>query len=293
MRRTDKILASVRPSVEGRVVAVTGATGGLGRSLCRYLASLGASLLLLDRNRERSCALASELTDRYGVRARHITVDMEDEERVAALCDELSALELDYLILNAGAYAIPRHKCKNGFDNVFQINFRSPYMMACRLAPKLTARGGRVVAVGSIAYAYSRIDPNDPDFSTRKAASKVYGNAKRHLMSSLLGMQGVTVTHPGIAVTGITAHYPKWLYAIIKYPMKVIFMSPEKAALSIVKGFFEPTEYHTWHGPRIFNVWGLPSKKTLRTCSIAESERIAAIAEDVYHSVKAKCENTL
>ena len=41
-------------SLRGKTVALTGSTGGLGRELANYLASLGATLVLLDRNRERS-----------------------------------------------------------------------------------------------------------------------------------------------------------------------------------------------------------------------------------------------
>ena len=98
----------------------------------------------------------------------------------------------------------------------------------------------------------------------------------------------LAVTHPGITFTNITAHYPKLIFALIKHPMKVIFMSAEKAALSIVKGLFDKTEYHTWHGPCLFDVWGLPSKKKLGTCSENESLRIAEIANNVYLDIKDK-----
>ena len=39
-------------SLEGKTVAVTGSTGGLGVELCRYIARLGGSLVLVDRNKE-------------------------------------------------------------------------------------------------------------------------------------------------------------------------------------------------------------------------------------------------
>ena len=164
--------------------------------------------------------------------------------------------------------------------------------MIRELLPDFNERGAKVVVVGSIAHNYSKIDDGDIDFSKVKKASKVYGNAKRFLMFSLYELfarqSGATlsVTHPGITFTNITSHYPKLIFAIIKYPMKVIFMRADKAALSVVKGIFEPTEYHTWHGPRIFNVWGLPSKKKLRTCSLAESARIDAYAEEIYLNIK-------
>ena len=47
--------------------------------------------------------------------------------------------------------------------------------------PGIEARGGRIVAVSSIAHNYSEIDERDVDFSTRRKASIVYGNAKRYL----------------------------------------------------------------------------------------------------------------
>jgi len=273
MRRLDKWIDENTKSLSGKTVAISGATGGLGRRLCRRLCSLGASLILLDRNGARSAALAEELETEYPHRAiERISLDLEDMERVREVARTLEEMEVDILILNAGAYSIPRHKCTTGYDNVFQINFLSPYYLAKMLLPKLRARGGRVVVVSSIAHNYSHIDRADVDFSTRRAASKVYGNAKRWLTYCLMGERGVAITHPGIAVTGITGHYPKLVYALIKYPMKLIFMSPDKACLSILSGVFGDTPYGEWIGPRVFNVWGLPKRKKLPTVDDAEVE---------------------
>lgn len=241
---------------------------------------------MLDRSKERSTALARELMERYPVKVEHITLDLEDIERVRTVAAELSERQIDCLILNAGAYSIARHRCSSGFDNVFQINFLSPYLLARSLLPSIGARGGKVVLVGSIAHNYSRTDPQDIDFSERRAASKVYGNAKRYLMYSLMGLGGVSITHPGIAVTGITAHYPKAVYALIKHPMKLIFMSPKKAALSVLEGVFSSTGEGEWIGPRVFNVWGLPKRQRLDTCRTAERKQIKDTAERLYEKFK-------
>ena len=270
----------------GKKIAVSGATGGIGRELCEYFANMGASLLLVDRNPERSQALASELEGKFGIRAEHITLDLEDIDRVREVASELVKREIDFLVLNAGAYSIPRHKCSTGYDNVFQINFISPYYLARKLLPTVESRGGRVVAVGSIAHNYSKIDSDDIDFSTRKRASRVYGNAKRHLMFALYALdprgKRIAVAHPGITQTNITAHYPKLVYAVIKYPMKVIFMRPKKASLSIACGLFEGCRENEWIGPRLFDVWGMPRKRILRTCPPAEAKEIAQRAEKIY-----------
>ena len=289
---TKSYLKSHTSSLVGKTVAMTGCTGGLGRVWVEHLASLGASLILLDRNRERSEALRDELIEAYHTDVRCIRVDLEDMETVRAATSALATLPLDFFIHNAGAYKIPRHRCESGLDNVFQINFAAPYYIIRELLPTLRARRGHVVAVGSIAHNYSHIDPNDPDFSTRRAPSKVYGNAKRHLMYALLERFSsephvtLSIVHPGITLTNMTAHFPKPIFLIIKYPMKVIFMSRKRACLSLVRGVFEPCAPDEWIGPRIANVWGLPRRQKLRTANQKERTAIAARAEAIYKTWK-------
>ncbi len=287
-----KWLSRNTESLSERCVAVTGSTGGLGRELCRYLAELGAELILVDRNRARSEAFRDELVSDFDVPVSCVTADLSDMVSVKAATAELKTKKIDVFIHNAGAYSIPRYKTAEGYDNVYQINFIAPYYITKELLPRLREVGGRVVVVGSIAHNYSVYDAEDIDFAARKRASKVYGNSKRTLMFAMSelfeGEREVTlsVTHPGIAFTGITAHYPKLIFAIIKYPMKVIFMKPRVAALSIIKGVFEPTERGEWIGPAIFNVWGSPKLKPIGTAKAPEIKEIYATAERVYEKVK-------
>ena len=65
-------------------------------------------------------------------------------------------------------------------------------------------------------------------------------------------------------------------------------MSNKKASLSIIKGIFDNTEYHTWLGPKLFNVWGYPKKSKVKTCSIDESRKIFEIADKIYNDVLIK-----
>ncbi|MBR2347086.1 MAG: SDR family NAD(P)-dependent oxidoreductase [Clostridia bacterium] len=285
MTRLCKDIRSGKKLFMGKKVAISGSTGGIGRELCFYLAAMGASLILIDRNKARSEALGADLLKASPkLSLKYITADLEDINAVKAAADALIAEDIDYLLLNAGAYSIPRHKCSTGYDNVFMINFVSPYYLSRRLLPTVSKNGGRIVAVGSIAHNYSHIDGEDIDFSTRNKASLVYGNAKRHLMFSLFALDDphIAVAHPGITQTNITAHYPKLIYAIIKYPMRVIFMRPRKACLSILCGMLCESESGEWIGPRVFDVWGLPSKKILSTCPPDEAAVITKRAESIY-----------
>lgn len=286
-------LAAHTHSLTGRRVAVFGSTGGIGRELCRYILHLGGDLVLVDRNPQKAARLLADLQAEFPAAViATVTADLEELAAVEAACGELERLGVDAVIHNAGAYSIPRHLCSTGYDNVFQINFASPYYVTCRLAEHLTARRGRVVIVGSIAHTYAATDPDDVDFSTRSRASLVYGNAKRHLMFAAYAWAkehpdvGVAVTHPGITLTGITAHYPPWLFALIRHPMKWIFMPPRKAALSILLGLFADTPAGTWIGPRLFSVWGLPRLSALHTCPQEEARQIAARAKAVQKALE-------
>ena len=68
--------------LDGKTVAISGATGGLGNAICEELARLGAELILLDRNTAKSEALIKRLTLLVPtLKARHVRVDLEDFEK--------------------------------------------------------------------------------------------------------------------------------------------------------------------------------------------------------------------
>lgn len=279
-------------SLKGKTIAISGSTGGLGKELCLYLAYLKADIILMDRNKDKMDSLEKSVKQKHpDVNITKIILDLSKISTVKTAVAKLETLSPDVIIFNAGAYSIPRYKCDTGCDNVFQINFASPYYIIKELLPALRLKNGKIVAVGSIAHNYSKFDATDFDFSTRKKASLVYGNAKRFLMFSLFELfkketsVSLSVVHPGITFTGITAHYPKLIFALIKHPMKIIFMKPKKAALSILKGVFLSTDYHCWIGPEILNIWGMPKIQKLKTCTKEESKKIFTKAEEIYKSI--------
>ena len=111
MTRLCKDIRSGKKLFMGKKVAISGSTGGIGRELCFYLAAMGANLILIDRNKARSEALGAELLKAFPkLSLKYITADLEDINAVKAAADTLIAEDIDYLLLNAGAYSIPRHK---------------------------------------------------------------------------------------------------------------------------------------------------------------------------------------
>ncbi len=277
----------------GKTVAVTGTTGGLGREICKAVVSLGADIVLIDRDARKSSALQCELAKvRIGAAVYRVELDLSHPEQIKSAAKKIAAYSPDYLILNAGVYHVPRYKCTGNIDNVFMINFLSHYLLVRVLLPDLRKANAKVVAVGSIAHNYSRTDENDIDFSGRASSALVYGNSKRYLMfalSELLEKEprvSFTIAHPGITFTGITDHYPPAVFAVIKHPMKIIFPPPRVAARNIVYGMFDSTEKNEWIGPRYFNIWGRPEKHRLTTCREDERQMIFKNAELLADRVK-------
>lgn len=257
------------PRFDGQRIAVTGSTGGLGGALCRLFAERGASLLLLDRNREKQAAHIENLRAAY--RAAQIegrTLDLADPVSVTALAVE-DIGEIDVLVHNAGAYRLPRKIGKWGADVAFEIDALAPLALTKALLPALKARGnGRIVAVSSIALSLAGTDEKDPDYRTRRSQMKVYGNAKRAFTAAILAYGAregiaVSVAHPGISQTGIVSGYPAAFRAVAEPAMRLLFPSPEDACLPIALAAAAPAPVGSWYAPSTLGVWGKPALRPL------------------------------
>ena len=275
------------PDLGGKLAVVTGATGGLGSAICRSILSSGGSILMINRNRQKSEALTAELKAQFpAAQISFLLCDLEDIRQVKEVSSELASLPVDILMLNAGTYAIPKARSSSGYDTVFQTNFLSHYYLVKQLLPVLQKRKTRIVATGSIAHRFNQADFSDPDFFRRKGANEIYGNSKRFLMFALMELAreqhlDFVIGHPGISFTGITSHYPKNLLKIVRFSMQLLFMPPRKACLSMVRGIYEDVPYLHWIGPRYFDIWGPPRIKKLDTCSRQERIQIYAAAEEM------------
>lgn len=279
-------------SLNGKTIAITGSTGALANELVHQLANLGAGFIFINRDEKKTKEQIKKLISLYpNLKVEFIQCDLADFDSVKTATDKLKKKSFDIFYACAGAYNIPIHQTNIGYNNIFQINFLSHYYMINEILPILNAKKGKIVAVGSIAHNYSKLDEKDLDFSNHKKASIIYGNAKRFLMFALFELMknqetALSIVHPGVTLTEMTNHYPKAINWLIKFGIKLFFPSNKKATLSLIKGFFDCTNYHEWIGPKIFDVWSLPKKKKLRTCSQQESEKIFNIAEKIYKTIK-------
>lgn len=278
--------------LDGKTVCITGSTGGLAQRFTIKLASLGANFIFANRNKEKSEKQKQEILAKFpNAKIKILIVDMFDMNSVKLFVCKLKQQHVDILIMNSAVYNVPRTTSASGFDNVFQINFVSAYYIIKQMIPSLRkVKNSKVVVIGSIAHNYSKVDFSDIQKLKTKRSSIIYGNSKRFLMFSLYKLfentpVDLSIVHPGVTLTQMTNHYPKFINWFVKIGIKILFPSPEKACLSILSGIFSSTQNNEWIGPGKFNVWGYPKKQKLKTCSPTETSKIFDTAEEIYKNL--------
>ena len=282
----DQWLQNNTVDLQGRVVVMTGATGGIGRHVVRDLLRLKAKIIMLDRDMASLNDFSQQLHNEFpAAEIETITMDLNQIKSVNATVEQLINRRIDFLILNAGVYNIPVVKSQLGYNNIFQINFISQYYLMKQLLPALQRTEGKVVAVSSLAYNYGKVDEDDIDYSKRaKKASKIYGNSKRFLTLALSEFfkdrddVHLTLVHPGITLTPLTNAKNSKLTALT---MKILFPKPEVAALNIVRGVFAEVACDEWIGPKVAKVWGAPTVAKLPMATAEERAKISNLAENI------------
>src|SRR4051794_41735964 len=125
--------------LDGRVVLVTGGSGGIGAALCRRLANEGAAVAVHYRDRaELAQELADEITVRGG-RAFAVPADLLVPRASDMLVDavERELGPVDVLVANHGVAhrAMFDEVDAGAWDETLAINLRAPFLLARRVLP--------------------------------------------------------------------------------------------------------------------------------------------------------------
>ena len=120
----------------GKNALVTGATGELGRAICRGLAECGANVAVCYHSqKEVAERLCRELEENYGVQAFPAQADVSDPESVQRMKEEVGRGlgTVDILVNNAVAF----HKWQTVLDQdiaAYESQFRSSVLQAVLMA---------------------------------------------------------------------------------------------------------------------------------------------------------------
>ncbi len=188
------------------VVAVTGASRGIGHAIVKEFHAAGWEVFTLARTPfSAACPWADGII-------KHIEVDLADRASIGAACERLQAQlgdrGLDALVNNAGISPKSADGGRLGatetthqiMQTVQAVNLVAPLELANRLLPRLKAAGGSIVNVTSIAGSKTH-----PFAGAAYAISKAGLSALTRELASEYGSTGVRVNAvaPGEIETSI------------------------------------------------------------------------------------------
>lgn len=226
--------------LDGKTVIVTGASDGIGVETARYLADLGATLVLPARNAAKADAVREDLVRTTG--NKNVTVmplDLASLASVRRFVEAFTAAHktLDVLVLNAGVSPTQRALTVDGFETTMGVNHFAHFALTLGLLPLLRAAGrARIVVVSSKLHLRGDIRFDDMTYekSFGSMMSGPYPDSK--LANALFAVElakrlegtGVSVNylHPGVVSTALARD----MNAVVRWFAKTFFITPEKGA---------------------------------------------------------------
>ncbi len=141
-------------NIEGKVVVITGASSGLGESTARYLAKLGATVVLGARRKDRLDAIVKDI-HAAGGEALAVTVDVTKRSEVEGLVKKAIDTygRIDVMVNNAGIMAIaPLAALKvEEWERMVDINIKGVlYGVAAALPHMQKQKSGHFINTASV-----------------------------------------------------------------------------------------------------------------------------------------------
>jgi NADP-dependent 3-hydroxy acid dehydrogenase YdfG len=190
--------------IAGKVVAITGASGGIGEATALLLAQRGARVVLGARRAPELQAVVARIQE-VGGEATHVVCDVtrraDLEGLVAAAQDRFG--RLDVLVGNAGIAPISRldDLRVDDWEAMVDVNVKGVLFGIAAALPGFRAQGsGQIVTVGSTAA--HRVAPTMAVYAATKMAIRAISEGLRQEAGDTLR---VSVVSPGFVDTDFAA----------------------------------------------------------------------------------------
>jgi NAD(P)-dependent dehydrogenase (short-subunit alcohol dehydrogenase family) len=232
-----------RVDLLGRVCAVTGATRGLGLATATALAGMGASVVMLGRDRERGEAAAQRVREAAapGADASFVSLDLASLASVCAAAAEIASRHdaVHVLVNNAGVHLRSRAVSPDGFEMTWAVNHLGPFLFTNQLLPQLRAADdARIVTVTSQFARFGRVVPSEIGTTRASAGLRAYCDTKLANMLFTIELtrrlDGTRVAancvHPGVVATDLMRAWPRWIRRTWEWSLR----TPDSGASPIV-----------------------------------------------------------
>lgn len=187
--------------LDDKVIAITGASSGIGEMTAYFMASKGAHVIVSSRKQPQIDQVAQGI-QKDGFTAEAVQTHVGKDEDRQHLIDHIRQEygRLDALINNAGInpYYGPALECEEAaYDKIMDVNLKAPFQLSRQAHPLLKASGGAIVNISS----EDGIKP-DPDLGVY-SISKAGLNMMTKVLAKEWGPDGIRVNAvcPGLIRT--------------------------------------------------------------------------------------------
>ncbi|MBZ0296053.1 MAG: SDR family oxidoreductase [Anaerolineae bacterium] len=229
------------------VVLITGATNGIGRVAAQSLAQMGATVVIVGRNPDKTERVVKEIRQATGNQQVEMLLGdlsvVEDMRRVANQFRNRYD-RLDVLANNAGAMFNERQVTPDGFEKTFALNHLSYFVITTMLLDMLRASApARIVNTSSQAHRMTgELHFDDLQHEHGYNAWNVYSQSK--LMNILFTVElarrlegtGVTANsfHPGFVNSGFGKNNGGLMRLAMQMITPLFGRSPEQGAETLI-----------------------------------------------------------
>lgn len=224
------------PDMKGKVCMVTGGNRGLGKETSTSLAKLGATVVLVCRDKARGEEAQNEIREASNNNSVELLLcDLSSLSSIRNVVKEFAKRheELNVLVNAAAIYAPNRTLTADGYELMFATNFLGPFLLTNLLLEHLKKGSPSRIIVLS-APSTTKIDFEDLQGEKHFSALTSFGASKMadilftYELARRLEGSGVTanVLFPGVMKTDLMRNAP-WF---VKFITSIIGKSPEKGA---------------------------------------------------------------
>ncbi len=231
--------------MKGKICMVTGANVGIGKVTALELARMGATIVMVCRNREKGEAAAAEIMSTTGNRSINLLVgDLSSQKEVRNVAAQFKERfdSLHVLVNNAGGLVPSRQLSADGIEKTFATNHLGYFLLTGLLLDVLVKSApSRIVNVSSDLHRLARLDFDNLQGERKYAQFQAYALSKlanvlfTYELARRLDGKRVTVNcvHPG----GVNSNFYnnsgtglRFFSTLFGWTMR----SPEKGAETVI-----------------------------------------------------------
>jgi retinol dehydrogenase 14 len=228
-------------AMDEKVCLITGATSGIGKATAMGLANMGASVVMVGRDRSRGETAMAEIKEGSpNASVDLMLADVSSQEQIRRLADEFREAypRLDVLINNAGVFLSKRITTADGIEMTFAVNHLAYFLLTNLLLDMLKASApSRIVNVSSGAQSNGTIDFGNLQGEKGYKGTKAYSQSKlanvlfTYELARRLEGTGVTANclHPGAVRTNFGSG-SSGVFGFMVRALRPLMISPEKGA---------------------------------------------------------------